>query len=39
MLTALGVDLAQGYHVGRPFPTALLQPAGAPSCSRKEATA
>jgi diguanylate cyclase (GGDEF)-like protein/PAS domain S-box-containing protein len=39
MLTALGVDLAQGYHVGRPFPTALLQPAGAPSCSSKEATA
>jgi diguanylate cyclase (GGDEF)-like protein/PAS domain S-box-containing protein len=39
MLAALGVDFAQGYHVGRPFPTALLDPGAAIPCSRKEATA
>ena len=25
MLSALGVDFAQGYHVGRPFDVALLE--------------
>ncbi|MFP5362474.1 MAG: EAL domain-containing protein [Thermoleophilia bacterium] len=31
MLSALGVDFAQGYHVGRPFPVALLDGAAAPA--------
>ena len=34
LLRALGVDFAQGYHVGRPFSVALLD-AAAPAHARR----
>jgi diguanylate cyclase (GGDEF)-like protein len=34
LLASLGVDFAQGYHVGRPFDVAALRTAGVPAADR-----